>query len=121
MNCGKLHIGDGHRNGSTLRQLYALRSCIEHVKLWKDELRKPKGFSSESAFLFRTLQAEVLASHIYVRILENPRLLSRMATYDTMERFWGNPLPNLRAQHGGDLDLRQAALDRFLTAVAGHH
>jgi hypothetical protein len=101
-----------------LKQLYDLRSCIEHVKLWRHELSGPRGFSVDDAFLFRTLQAEILASHIYLRTLENPRLLSRMGTYQTIDRFWETPLADLRAQHGGDLDLRRAGMDRFLTAVA---
>ncbi len=121
VNCGTLHIGEKHRNVAALKQLYALRSCIEHVKLWRHELTVPMGFSVDDAFLFRTLQAEILASHIYLRIFENPRLLSRMGTYATIERFWVTPLTNLRAQHGGDIDLRRVGMDRFLTAIAGRH
>lgn len=121
MRCGKLHAGEKHRNVATLKQLYDLRSCIEHVKLWRKELKVPEGFSANDAFLFRTLQAEILASHIYMRILENPRLLSRMGTYQTIDRFWDIPFADLQTQHGGDLDLRRAGMDRFLTAIAGRH
>jgi hypothetical protein len=121
LNCGALHIGERHRNISTLKQLYALRSCIEHIKLWKGELSRPKGFSVDDAFLFRTLQAEMLASYIYSRIFQNPGLLSRMGTDKTMERFWRSSLSDLRTRWGGELDLRRAAIDRFLTGLVARH
>jgi hypothetical protein len=84
----KTLVGDSKRSERVLDRLYALRSCVEHVKEVRPELPKPKGVSHEEAFAFHALQAELLASTVYSRIFMSERLREALRTEKGVEGFW---------------------------------
>jgi len=84
----QLFIGGGLRNQALLRQLYDLRSCMEHTKWWRSEINCVHGLNVEESLSFRALQAEMIASAAYLRILSSPVLLNRFATERTIRSFW---------------------------------
>jgi hypothetical protein len=96
-----------------LRQLYNLRSCIEHVKNIDPALHKPRGVSRDEAFAFRALQAEILASAIYSRIFLNEALREQLRTEARVEGFWRRSDPDRRALWGRRIDLNAAARREF--------
>lgn len=103
----QLFIGDSKRNEALLRQLYTLRSCMEHVQLWRHELKKVRGLNAEQSLLFRALQAELLASAVLMGILRSPPLLRHFRTEKTIAPFWALPDADRRKLWG-----KPFALDR---------
>jgi hypothetical protein len=84
---GQSFAGRSKRSERILRQLYNLRSCIEHVKNIDPALHKPRGVSRDEAFAFRALQAEIFASAIYSRIFLNDALRGATADGDARGRI----------------------------------
>ena len=85
---GQEFVGFSRRNEKMLKQLYNLRSCVEHVKEWRRELRKPRGVREDQAFAFWSLSAELLASEMYKKILFRPTLRSCFQDEKKAEGFW---------------------------------
>jgi hypothetical protein len=81
-------IGDSPRNAKLLCQLYNLRSCIEHVKGYEGELRKPRGVQAEQAFAFWSLCAELLASEVYMKIFPSFPLMDCFRDEKRASGFW---------------------------------
>jgi hypothetical protein len=85
---GQELVGHSQRNEKMLQQLYNLRSCVEHVKEYRRELRKPRGVHEDQAFAFWSLCAELLASEIYKKILMSPNLRDCFQNEKRAEGFW---------------------------------
>jgi hypothetical protein len=105
----QLFSGRGRRNAALLEQLYDLRSCMEHVKQWRSELRRVRGLNVRDSLLFRTLQAELLASAAFVRILGSRRLLRHFAAQATIGRFWTMPESDRAKLWGKPISLSREA------------
>lgn len=84
----QLFIGSSSRNEALLRQLYNMRSCIEHTKWWRSEINCVHGLNVDDSLSFRALQAEIIASATYLKILSSPELLRRFATERPIRSFW---------------------------------
>ncbi len=110
----QLFIGPGARKESLLFQLYNLRSCIEHVKTWRKELRVPRPLLRNQAFGLRAFQAEVIASSIYIRIFERPDLMLALATEAQFNRFWKRPSSERELLWGPPIDLRREQAQCFI-------
>ena len=110
----QLFIGSSTRKKSLLCQLYNLRSCIEHVKTWRKELRVPRGFHRNQVFALRAFQAEAIASYIYLRIFESPRLMRSLSTEAQFNHFWNMQAPDREHLWGLPLNLRQEQEQWFI-------
>jgi hypothetical protein len=85
---GQELVGFSRRNEKMLQQLYNLRSCVEHVKEFRRELRKPRGVQKDQAFAFWSLCAELLASEVYKKILLRPDLRNCFQDEKKADGFW---------------------------------
>jgi hypothetical protein len=85
---GQELIGASPKNGKLLRQIYDLRSCVEHVKDFRRELRKPRGVARDQAFAFWSLCAELLAGEVYKKILVSSDLRDRFQSEQRSQGFW---------------------------------
>lgn len=110
---GQTFIGHSRRNERLLRQLYNLRSCIEHVKNVLPVVQKLRRRSSEESFAFRALQAELLASTIYSRIFTNDDLRERLRTEPGVEGFWRRNDSNRQKLWGDEFNLTLSAHQWF--------
>jgi len=110
----QLFIGRGARNRKALRQLYDLRSCFEHIKPWRAELRKVRRLDVAESLLFRTLQAELVASWAFCRILQSQTLLRNFASDNSIERFWAMPEAEKRKAWGKPLPFTAEAARSYI-------
>jgi len=113
---GQTFLGRSTQSERLLKQLYELRSCIEHSKNIEPAIRKPKNVARTEAFAFRALQAEILASTIYSRILTNGALREQLRTDVRVEGFWRRSEDKRRALWGETIDLHADADAEFLRA-----
>ena len=102
-------IGRNQRNASLLRQLYNLRSCFEHIKRWRPELRRLPKLNVTESLLYRTLQAELLASAAFITILTSTAMLHHFRSDATISRFWALGESDRRKQWGRPFPLQQEA------------
>lgn len=105
----QLFIGHSLRNAALLRQLYNLRSCMEHVQLWRSDLKIVRGLDVKESFLFRALQAELVASSALLRIFGSAELLPHFGTEATIRRFWSLPDRDREKLWGKPLSLNREA------------
>jgi hypothetical protein len=113
---GQTFVGRSTRSERLLKQLYELRSCVEHTKNIEPAVRRPKDVSRQDAFLFRTLQAEILASTIYTRIFTNDALREQLRTESGVEGFWRRSEDKRLSLFGEPIDLHAAAQAQFLSS-----
>jgi len=66
--------------------------------------------------VFRALQAEILASSIYTRILMNDTLREQLRTETRVEGFWRSNETRRRALYGEPIDLHAATHAQFFSA-----
>ncbi len=111
---GQTMIGQSAKNERLLRQLYDIRSSIEHIKDVMPSVRKARVVDSEITFVFRALQAEILASSIYAKILSDGQLRATFSTETRVEGFWRRNGPERQAVWGGPMDLEAATRECFL-------
>jgi hypothetical protein len=114
LNRGQTFIGRSSKNERLLKQLYNLRSCIEHVKNVLPVVHKPRGMTQEEAFGFRALQAEMLASAIYSRIFVNDALREQFRTELRVEGFWRRSEGNRSRLWGSRYDLNKVTSKEFV-------
>lgn len=62
---GQTVTAASQRNAKLLRQLYDIRSSVEHIKDIMPSVKKVRGIHADEGFGFRALQAELLASAAY--------------------------------------------------------
>ena len=112
---GQTMIGVGKSSESFLRQLYDVRSSVEHIKDVMPAIRQVRGVHESEAFGFRALQAEILASSIYERILTNDTLLSTFSTEAKVEGFWRRRPNQRQATWGSPIDIAAEAYNSFFS------
>jgi hypothetical protein len=110
---GQTIVGSGRSNEALLKQLYGIRSNIEHIKDIKPSVRGIRGVDENEAFLFRALQAEILASTIYERILTDDALLSAFSIEAKVEGYWARKEDQRQRLWGPPLDIQAAAQELF--------
>jgi hypothetical protein len=114
---GLTFVGQSRQNERLLKQLYDLRSCIEHIKDIMPQVHKPRGIPRAEAFAFRALQAEILASTIYQRIFTSDTLREQLRTELRVEGYWRRSFENRRMPWGRSLDLSAAARRQFISTL----
>jgi hypothetical protein len=114
---GQAVLGHSKKSEKLLRQLYEIRSSVEHVKDVTPTVRKPRGISPQEAFGFRALQCEILASTIYKRILSSPDLMDAFSTDTKVEGFWRRAEPKRQRAWGGPIDLEAEARQQFRSQI----
>jgi hypothetical protein len=90
-----------------LRELYRLRSAAEHVNDFRSvfaDLIEPE---CESLALQRALQAEVLASTVFIRILSSDNMTEHFAKDAWLDEFWKKTAADLDAFWDGVVDLER--------------
>lgn len=112
---GQTIIGRSNLSKGLLRQLYDIRSSIEHVKDVMPAVKKARGVSPAEVFGFRALQCEILASTIYTRILSSTELIDAFSTEARVEGFWRRAGQKRQALWGGPIDLEAEARRQFLS------
>ncbi len=115
MQRGQTMIGASQQNEKLLRQLYDIRSSVEHIKDIIPAVRKVRGIAKDEAFGFRALQAELLASDIYARILDDAELLKAFSTDVGVEAFWRRNAVDRRKLWGDAIDLETLAREQFFS------
>lgn len=114
---GQTLVGHSKVNGELLRQLYEIRSSVEHTKDIMPQVKTVKGISKREAFDFRALQCEILAGEVYARILSTPHLLEAFSTERRVEGFWSRSI-NKRAELWGEtIDLDADARKHFCSHI----
>lgn len=112
---GQTVIGSGKSNENFLRQLYDIRSSVEHIKDVMAAIRQVRGIHESEVFGFRALQAEILASSIYERILMSDTLLAAFSTEAKVEGFWARRPNQRHAAWGPPIDIAAVAHQAFLS------
>lgn len=114
---GQTLVGHSKASGDLLRQLYEIRSSVEHTKDIMPHVRTVKGISKREAFEFRALQCEILAGEVFARILSTPHLLEAFSTERKVEGFWSRTMKK-RAEHWGEtIDLDAEARKHFFSHI----
>jgi len=101
---GQEFTGFSTRNEKMFKQLYDLRSCVAHVKEYRQELRKPKGIARDHAFAFWSLCAELLASEVYKRIFQSVAFRDSFLNEARAAGFWRRKPLNRSAVMGTPID-----------------
>lgn len=114
---GQTIIGHSKKSERLLRQLYDIRSSIEHVKDILPTVKKAHAIDPAETFGFRALQAELLASMIYSRILSTGPLLNAFSTEARVEGFWKRTPYQRRLLWGDVTDLDATAREHFCSHV----
>jgi len=114
---GQTMIGYSKKSDKLLRQLYDIRSSVEHIKDVLPSVKKERGIHASEAFGFRALQSEILANTIYARILSDETLLKAFSTETKIEGFWNSLRPKRQALWGDAVDLGVEARQSFASQV----
>lgn len=114
---GQTMIGYSKKSDKLLRQLYDIRSSVEHIKDILPSVRKERGIDASETFGFRALQAEILANTIYSRILSDETLLKAFSTETKIEGFWNSLQPKRQSLWGDAIDLGAEARQSFASQV----
>lgn len=96
-----------------LSELYDLRSATEHLNDWGEAILHVPPAARERHGLLRAFQAEVLAGHAYIRILEDPAFRENWRTDATVDGFWKRPDDERTATMGVSGE-RRPAVDRLV-------
>jgi len=114
---GQTIIGYSKKSDKLLRQLYDIRSSVEHIKDIMPSVMKERGIDSDETFGFRALQAEILANTIYSRILSDEELLNAFSTEAKVEGFWNRVGHQRQSLWGDVIDLDAEARQSFFSQV----
>lgn len=89
----QLFIGRSNQSKTIACQLYRLRSCVEHMNDYTTELMDVAQSNEAAKTLAhrRSLQAGLLAIHVYRHILSTPDLLALFSEEPCMQEFWAKP------------------------------
>jgi hypothetical protein len=113
----QLFTGRSPQNSALLNELYNIRSCYEHTKDVLSPITQVQGVRKDHALAYRSLQAELLASAVYWRIFEQPRLMARFSTQKGFDDFWAQPEHKRKAQWGAPIDLPSEAQKQFFNCA----
>lgn len=117
INRGQTITGASQKNAKLLRQLYDIRSSVEHVKDVMPSVKRVRGVDPEEGFSFRALQAEILASTAYSRILSSDTLLNAFSTELKVEGFWSRRADQRQPSWGAPIDLDAEARQWFFSQI----
>jgi hypothetical protein len=79
-------------SAQVLAELYDLRTCVEHMNDWRAVLKLDSSQSDQDTVGWkRAYQAELLAGHVYLRILKEDNLRSNFINDDSIDQFWAEP------------------------------
>lgn len=115
-NRAQLFIGRSHANEQLLRELYDIRSCYEHTNDVTSATTKVRAVPKDHMLAYRSLQAEILASAVYQRIFEKPRLAARFSTQQGFDEFWAQPEYRRKRQWGSPVNLQTQGQKQFLNS-----
>lgn len=89
----QVFIGRTTQSKTIARQLYRLRSCVEHMNEYTTELQDfaQSKDAAEQLAQRRSIQAGLLATHVYRHILGTPVLLKMFSDEMTAQSFWAQP------------------------------
>lgn len=89
----QLFMGRSNQNSTIARQLYRLRSCVEHMNDYTTELvdSATTKEAAEQLAQRRSLQAGLLATHVYRHILGTPALFALFSDETRIQAFWAMP------------------------------
>jgi hypothetical protein len=109
----QLFTGRSQQNAQLLKELYDIRSCFEHTKDVLSATGQVSGVRKEHMVAYRSLQAELLASAVYERIFEKPRLMALFSTQNGFDDFWAQPEYKRKRQWGSPINLQAEAQKQF--------
>jgi hypothetical protein len=115
----QVFIGRSSQSSTIARQLYRLRSCVEHMNDYTAELmdiaHSKEG--AENLAQRRSLQAGLLATHVYRHILGTHELFVLFSEETSIQKFWAKTAQEQDQIWGANrIDLETAAneiLDPF--------
>lgn len=89
----QVFIGRSQQRKIIARQLYRLRSCVEHMNEYTTELLNVTTTTQAAETLAqrRSIQAGLLATHVYRHILNTPHLLAIFMDEQRTHEFWATP------------------------------
>jgi hypothetical protein len=92
-----------------LRELYQLRSQTEHMNSLDSVLEKYAPEDRESIARLRAYQAQLLASHIYERILTTTNLQVVFGSDVNIDNFWQSDMDKQQITWGQPIDVEELA------------
>ena len=108
-------IGATESSHRLLTEMYQLRSCAEHMNPMEKVLQFPE---PDRIAWKRSLESELVASEIYLRLFRIPELLLRFSDDDAISAFWHEPDHVVHAMWGNPLDLT-AVVDAVYLPIHG--
>lgn len=96
-----------------LRELYKLRSALEHMNPYESVLAAHASEERGILALRRTFQAELLASYVYSQIFRDSQLRAEFSTDENITRFWGKALQQPIKFWGNPIDIERLAQTLF--------
>ena len=97
---GQCFAGRSEAARDLLRQLFKMRSAAEHLNPMKNVLSDCDERVRDSLVALRTYQAELLAGHVYTRLLTDRTLLEEFRTDDQIYALWRRQDHELKALWG---------------------
>lgn len=110
---GQVFAGRSEDARNILTEIYKLRSAAEHMNPLKDQLGAYPSEDHRKIIALRTFQAELLAGHVYQRILSEDHLRQLFVSEDSTTDFWGKPDQERISLWGDTIDLVKTAAERF--------
>ena len=98
---------------AVLTELYEMRSAAEHLNPLRDKLGKYATDEHENLIALRTYQAELLAGHIYRRVLLDKKILDLFRDDDSISQLWKRPDHEQIANWGSPIDLVSSVQGKF--------
>lgn len=106
------------RSDRVLKTLYDLRTCVEHMNDWREVLKRDPSQSDQDRVGWkRAYQAELLASHVYLRILKKDDLRKIFISDKSIDEFWAKSTSERRRCWGETINLEEKAKKGLLDLV----
>jgi hypothetical protein len=101
----QLFSGRSDENREWLLELYDLRSATEHMNDYRSVLEH-HGARWDDIATLRAYEAQMLASHVYLRLAESAALRGRFRDDANLDQFWGLREADEQNEWGGAFDVR---------------
>ena len=102
---GNLLSENNPMTAEVLEEIFNLRSCAEHMNDFNEVLEIYPENEREEKGKLRTLQAELLASHIYKKLLTDPSFLRIAESDKSLETFWNKKDHEILQLHNERINL----------------
>jgi hypothetical protein len=96
-----------------LTDIYRLRSAAEHMNPLSNQLTSYSSHEHPKIIALRTFQAEVLAGHVYQRVLSEDALRQVFISEASVTDFWRRPDDERISIWGNPLNLKGVSEERF--------